>query len=212
MSGRDGGVLVDPDVPFNLIESEKKEYIRNKTNEILSSLKLREITGAEYGINEEIPIVITENVEVYAKISYDVTINKNAIYSVGITHHQFNDPDFSVEFANMKASLKGIDKNLIPDVDSVSGDANRTVFEIKSIVLSTENDTLKQDFAVIVKIVYHNNMAKPESITQELWDELMENLQKVKAPEISYVDKIRYVLYIVIIALAIAALYSMITV
>ena len=95
---------------------------------------------------------------------------------------------------------------------SVSGDANRTVFEIKSIVLSTENDTLKQDFAVIVKMVLNNNMAKPVSVTQELWDKLMENLQKVKAPEISYVDKIRYVLYIVIIALAIAALYSMRTV
>ena len=110
MSGRNSGVMVNPDVPFNLIESEKKEYIRNKTNEILGRLKLRVITSAEYGINEEIPIAITPNVEVYAKITYDVTSNKNAIYSVGVTNGKFNDPDFSVEFGNMKASLKGIDK------------------------------------------------------------------------------------------------------
>ncbi|WP_458457740.1 glycoside hydrolase domain-containing protein [Pseudobutyrivibrio sp.] len=217
MSGRDGGVLVDPDVPFNLIESEKKEYIRNKTNEILSSLKLREITGAEYGINEEIPIVITENVEVYAKISYDVTINKNAIYSVGVTNGKFNDPDFSVEFANMKASLKGIDKKLIPDVDSlaveigngrleisVSGDANRTVFEIKSIVLSTENDTLKQDFAVTVKIVYHNNMSRPVQLAQEVWDLFLEDIKTIKAPDTTYTDRLMAVFYVIAISLVIA--------
>lgn len=217
MSGRDGGVLVNPDVPFNLIESEKKEYIRNKTNEILSSLKLREITGAEYEINKEIQLAITENVEVYAKITYDVALNKNAIYSVGITNRKFNDPDFSVEFANMKASLKGIDKKLIPDVDSlateigngrleisVSGDANRTVFEIKSIVLSTENDTLKQDFAVIVKIVYHNNMSRPVQLAQEVWDLFLEDIKTIKAPDTTYTDRLMAVFYVIAISLVIA--------
>lgn len=217
MSGRDGGVLVNPDVPFNLIESEEKEYIRNTANEILSSLKLREIAGAEYEINKQIPLAITENVEVYAKITYDVALNKNAIYSVGVTNRKFNDPDFSVEFANMKTSLKGIDKKLIPDVDSlaakigngrleisVSGDANRTVFEIKSIVLSTENDTLKQDFAVIVKIVYHNNMSRPVQLAQEVWDLFLEDIKTIKAPDTTYTDRLMAVFYVIAISLVIA--------
>lgn len=214
MSGRDGGVLVDPDVPFNLIESEKKEYIRNTANAILRKIKLPELISADYTIDEEIPLVITEYGELYAKITYDVSINKNAVLSVGVTDRKIDDPDFLVKFANITASLKGIDKNLIPDVESlaaeigngrleisVSGDANRTIFEIKSIVLSTENDTLKQDFAVIVKMVLNNNMAKPVSVTQELWDELMENMRILKAPETTYSARIWAVVVIAIIAL-----------
>ncbi len=220
MSGRDGGVLVNPDVPFNLIESEEQEYIRNTANGILGRFKLREITSAEYGIDEEIPIVITPNIEIYAKITYDVATNKNAKYSVGVANRRFDDPNFSVEFANMKASLKGIDKNLIPDVDSIAseigngrmelsfgGDANSTVFEIKSVVLSKENDTLKQDFAVTVKIVCHNNNTpKPVQLAQEVWDLFLEDIQKVQSPDLTYTERINVVFAIIIIALFFGAL------
>ena len=76
--------------------------------------------------------------------------------TLGVTDRKFTDPDFSVEIANVKATLKNADKSLIPDLDglaseigdgrveiSILAEGTNTILEIKSVVLSTENDTLK---------------------------------------------------------------------
>lgn len=221
MSGKNSGVIVNPDAKFELNESEKKEYIKNSVNTILRKFKLRELTNAEYTYEKEILLAADLNTEVYVTITDDVAFKKNAVYSVGVTNNEFDDPDFSVEIANVKAALKSIDKKLIPDIDDlaaeigngrveifISAEGTKTIVEIKSIILSTENDTIKRDFALTVRIVFKNDAPRPVNVTQEVWDEIIENIQKVRAPETSVGGIIWSVVFIIIAFLFLIALKS----
>ncbi|SFO03883.1 Peptidoglycan-binding (PGRP) domain of peptidoglycan hydrolases-containing protein [Pseudobutyrivibrio sp. UC1225] len=212
MSGKNSGAVVNPDAHFELTESEKEECIKSTANTIIRKFKLRELTNAEYTFEKEILLASTINADVYIKITNSVASNKSAVYSVGVTNRKFTNPDFSVEIANVKATLKNVDKSLIPDLDglaseigngrveiSISAEGTNTILEIKSVVLSTENDILKKDFAVIVKIVFKNDSPRPVSVMQEVWDGVFENLKKVREPQLSYNEKIVCLIYVVVV-------------
>ena len=168
MSGRNSGVVVNPDVSYNVTDKEKDICAKQKVIDILKQYHLeRFIPATGISIEHEAHLISEPNFDVYCTPSYYFKNEAKKSYSIDINAGKLGDETFVSEILNLISKVQILkDKNAMPDFVAIGGEifngkityevgleGQKKILKITNIINSDTYGPILNQLSIEIKIV-----------------------------------------------------------